>query len=204
MWIAFSIVCKCIRYSRIANVERMSLKPQDIIVALNLCTYERKRPPISMIAADLNMSPSEIHAAIKRLQQARLLHGSELHEKPNISAIEEFLLHGVKYAFPAEHGKVTRGLPTSFAAPPLKDEIAPGDDFPPVWPWRDGDTRGFALQPLYRTAPAAALRDPFLYELLALVDAIRDGRARERKIAEKELISRLRSENVKAQSRAAR
>ena len=155
------------------------------MVALKLCTYERKRPPMSMIAADLNMSPSEIHAAIKRLQRARLLHGQELQEKPNISALEEFLLHGVKYSFPAEHGEVTRGLPTSFAAPPLKDEIASGSELPPVWPWREGETRGVALEPLYRTAPAAALRDPILYELLALVNTIKNRQTRERKIAEK-------------------
>jgi len=93
---------------------------------------------------------------------------------------------------------------TDYAAPPLKDAIASGDELPPVWPWRDGDTRGIALQPLYKTAPVAALQDPFLYELLALVDAIRDGRARERKIAEKELINRLHTENVKTQSRPAR
>ena len=182
----------------------MPLKPQDIVVVLKLCSYGGRRPPISVVAADLNMSPSEIHAALKRLQQARLLHASEMQEKPNLSALEEFLLHGVKYAFPAEHGQVTRGVPTSFAASPLKDEIASGNELPPVWPWRDGETRGVALQPLYRTAPAAALRDPVLYEFLALVDAIRDGRVRERKIAEKELISRLRSENVKTQSRIAR
>ena len=47
------------------------------MVALTLCTYERKRPPMSIIAADLNMSLSEIHAAINRLQQARLLHGPQ-------------------------------------------------------------------------------------------------------------------------------
>lgn len=109
----------------------------------------------------------------------------------------------MKYAFPAEHGEVTRGLPTSFAAPPLNNEIVPSDELPPVWPWRDGETRGIALEPLYRTAPEAAVRDPVLYELLALVDAIRDGRARERKIAEKHLINRLRGENVKTQSRSA-
>jgi hypothetical protein len=33
--------------------------------------------------------------------------------------------------------------------------------------------------------------DPKLYEFLALVDAIRDGRARERKIAIKEIQSRI-------------
>ena len=39
--------------------------------------------------------------------------------------------------------------------------------------------------------PAAALQDSRLYEVLALVDAIRDGRARERNFATKELTSRL-------------
>ena len=91
----------------------MSLKSQDIMVALKLCSYHRKRPPISIVAADLKMSPSEIHAAIKRLHQARLLHGPEMEDRPNLSALEEFLLHGVKYAFPAERGEVTRGMPTS-------------------------------------------------------------------------------------------
>lgn len=172
------------------------------MVALKLCTYLGKRPAISIIASDLKMSPSEVHAAIKRLRQARLLHGPDLGDKPNRSALEEFLLHGVKYAFPAEHGPVTRGVPTSFAAPPLNKEIAPGDELLPVWPWREGETRGIGLEPLYKTAPAAALRDPVLYHLLALVDAIRDGRARERKAAEKCLISMLRIGNVKAQSRS--
>lgn len=162
--------------------------------------YQHKRPPMSLIATDLNMSPSEIHAAIKRLQQARLLHGPEMENKPNLSALQEFLLHGLKYAFPAVHGQVTRGLPTSVAAPPLKNEIFQGDELPPVWPWRDGEVRGIALEPLYKTAPAAALRDPHLYQLLALVDAIWDGRARERKIAEKHLIHKLCIGNVKTQS----
>lgn len=164
-------------------------------MALKLCTYQRKRPPMSIIAADLKMSPSEIHAAIKRLQQSRLLHGPEMEDKPNLSALEEFLLHGVRYAFPAEHGPVTRGLPTSFAAPPLNKEIVSGGELPPVWPWREGETRGIAFEPLYKTAPAAALRDPTLYRLLTLVDAIRDGRARERKKAEKYLIDMLRTGN---------
>ena len=43
----------------------------------------------------------------------------------------------------------------------------------------------------YSSVPAACRVDPKLYELLALVDAIRDGRARERKIAIKEVQSRI-------------
>src|SRR5262249_55003594 len=137
----------------------MSLKPQDIMVAFKLCSYSGQRPPISVVASDLSLSPSEVHGAIKRLQQSRLIYGPEMQDKPNVSALEEFLLHGFKYAFPAEHGPVTRGIPTSYAAEPLKREIAPGDELPPVWPSREGDTRGVALEPLYKTAPAAALRD---------------------------------------------
>lgn len=174
----------------------MLLKPQDVVVALKLCSYRAQRPAISVVASDLALSPSEVHGALKRLQRARLVHGSEMRDKPNLSALEEFLLHGLKYAFPAEHGEVTRGVPTSYAAPPLKDQIAPGEELPPVWPWADGDTRGVALEPLYRTVPIAALRDPVLYEFLALADAIRNGRARERKIAERELLKRLRSADV--------
>jgi hypothetical protein len=114
-------------------------------------------------------------------------------DKPNISALEEFLLHGLKYAFPAEHGGVTRGVPTSYAAEPLGSEISPSNELPPVWPWPAGDTRGVGFEPLYKSAPLAALRDPVLYEFLALADALRDGRARERNLAERELVKRLRS-----------
>jgi hypothetical protein len=39
--------------------------------------------------------------------------------------------------------------------------------------------------------PKAVAHDDALYELLALVDAVRDGRARERELAVKELTARL-------------
>jgi DNA-binding Lrp family transcriptional regulator len=171
----------------------MNLKPQDVVVALKLCSYAGSRPAMSIMANELGLSPSEVHGAIKRLQGSRLLHGSKMNDKPNISALEEFLLHGLKYAFPAERGEVTRGVPTSYAAEPLKSEISQPNDLPPVWPWPDGDTRGVGFEPLYKSAPLAALRDPVLYEFLALADALRDGRARERNLAERELVKRLRS-----------
>jgi hypothetical protein len=37
-------------------------------------------------------------------------------------------------------------MPTSYAAEPLKSEMFSGDELPPVWPWKDGDTRGIALE----------------------------------------------------------
>jgi hypothetical protein len=171
----------------------MSLKPQDVVVALKLCAYRDVRPAMSVIANDLSLSPSEVHGAIGRLRASRLLHGPNAKDRPNISALEEFLVHGLKYVFPAEHGEVTRGIPTSYAAEPLKSEVAMSGDLPPVWPWHEGNTRGVGLAPLYKSVPRAALRDPILYQLLALVDAIRNGRARERKIAEGDLVHRLRA-----------
>src|SRR5712692_11375376 len=171
----------------------MNLKPQDVVVALKLCGYPAGRPPISIVASDLGLSPSEVHGAIQRLRSSGLLHGPALKDKPNISGLEEFLVHGLKYAFPAEHGEVTRGIPTSYAAEPLKSEISMSNELPPVWPWPDGNTRGIGLEPLYKSVPRAALRDPNLYQFLALVDAIRNGRARERKIAERDLVNRLRA-----------
>ena len=93
--------------------------------------------------------------------------------------------------FSIERGELTRGLPTSYAAKPLQSMIAPGAEPIPVWPSADGAARGIAFAPLYKTAPFAAPRDARFYELLALADALRSGRPRERKLAEQALSKRL-------------
>jgi hypothetical protein len=162
-------------------------------VLAKLLTYGSNRPPMAQIGLDLSVSPSEVHAALRRLGQARLVRADSHGIRPLLPAVEEFLLHGVKYAFPPRRGEVTRGVPTSYAAAPLAVHIAGGADLPPVWPYAEGTVRGVSLEPLYKTVPAAALRDPALYEFLALIDALRDGRARERKLAESELRSRLKA-----------
>src|ERR1700688_5194302 len=109
----------------------MNLKPQDVVVALKLFGYPNGRPAMSIVASDLGLSPSEVHGAIQRLRSSKLLHGSALQDKLNISGLVEFLVHGLKYAFPAEHGGVTRGVPTSYAAEPLGSEISPLTTFHP-------------------------------------------------------------------------
>jgi hypothetical protein len=83
-------------------------------------------------------------------------------------------------------------MPTAYAAPPLRDQFADRGDLPPVWPDPDGELRGTTLEPLHKATPNASRKDPVLYELLALIDALRDGRVRERPSAEKELSARLR------------
>lgn len=85
-----------------------------------------------------------------------------------------------------------RGACRRHAAPPLNGQIAADSDLLPVWPDPEGDVRGVTLEPLHRAAPKAARKDSALYEILALIDALRDGRARERQLAETELSARLR------------
>src|SRR3954465_7452271 len=109
-----------------------ALKPQDVAIVLQLCRFA-ERPPYPDIAAALAISASEAHAGVKRAHAARLVHGPELDYRPNRRAIEEFVLHGVKYAFPASRGELTRGVPTAHAAEPLKSKLAEVDDPPPVW-----------------------------------------------------------------------
>lgn len=162
---------------------------QDVIVLTKLVVYSGQRPPIARVAGDLGLGASQVHTSLKRLGRARLVDAQT--GRPLLKAVEEFLIHGVKYVFPACRGEITRGLPTGYAAPPLNEHIADNGELPPVWPDPDGKTRGFTLDPLHKSVPIAARRDPALYEFLALIDALRDGRVRERRLAEMEISARL-------------
>lgn len=167
----------------------MILKPQDIVVLLKLVVIGDSRWSYNSLANELAMSPAEVHAGIKRCIAAKLF--DQNRKVPIKSALQEFLAHGIKYAFPPDRGTLVRGIPTGFAAPPLNQRIAQSSDDPPVWPDPEGKVKGYSFSPLYKSVPKAVADDQALYEMLALVDAIRDGRARERELAVKELAVRL-------------
>lgn len=171
----------------------MSLKPQDILVLLKLVAIGRQPWSYAWLAGQLGMSSSQLHSAVKRVLAARLALRAEEMIVPDIRNLEEFLVHGIKYVFVPERGEITRGIATAHAAPPLGTYFVADPEPPPVWPDANGDLRGVSFSPLYKLAPGAARADSKLYELLALVDAIRGGRAREREIAIKELKQRLAS-----------
>lgn len=175
------------------------LRPQDVMV-LGWIGLQHDKPWRYMdLAHELYLSASESHASVRRLTAAGLLLPAGPHPYPNESvqpyksnarfkskAALEFLLHGVPYAFFAQRGPLARGVPTGVAAPPLNAKFSVGDEIP-VWPDAEGEARGYALQPLYKSAPVAARRNPRMYEYLALVDALRDGRVREKEAARKYL-----------------
>jgi hypothetical protein len=180
---------------QIANIEYNGnmLKPQDIVVLLKLVIQGEEPWTYPGLAHDLSMSASEVHAAIERAHQAQLFNLGA--RSINRQALAEFVVHGVRYAYPPVRGALTRGMPTGYAAPPLNRKIVAGDDPPPVWPDPKGTVRGYELSPLYKSVPKAAARDSKLYEILALVDALRDGKARERALAINELTKRITMRN---------
>jgi DNA-binding Lrp family transcriptional regulator len=167
----------------------VSLKPQDVLVLLKLASLKDASWSYPKLAVELAMSPSEVHASVRRAIQAGLI--QEATRSVNRSALLEFLVHAVKYVFPPERGGVTRGLPTAHSAPPLREHFRAGSELPTVWADPEGTVRGEELEPLYRSVPQAARADAHLYEWLALVDAVRAGRARERELAVKEMRRRL-------------
>ncbi len=164
----------------------MDLKPQDLLVLLKVAAHPPQRWPYAALGEALSMSASEAHACVKRAVASGLAVAPSRTEwspvRPNLL---EFMLHGVRYIWPAVVGPVKRGVPTAFGAEPLVHQLAAAPGEAPVWAHPDGTAKGPTLSPLYRTAPQAALADPALHRLLALLDALRTGRARERSLAAK-------------------
>lgn len=170
------------------------LKPQDLAVTLKYILNQDDYPTLEHVAHNLGMTTSNVHLSVQRSIQAKLLEQQSTRIiKPIRSHILEFLTHGARYVFYPKHGGMTRGTPTAHAAPPL-NQIINQDNTPPVWADANGNAYGTSLEPLWKNAPYAAQQDPKLYELLALVDALRDGKIRERKLATEYLEKRLKGD----------
>jgi len=166
------------------------LRGQDIVIAIKLYVTPQEDWTYEALATSLHLSTSVCHASLQRLRQVGLVAPDKF--KANTVPLLECLVHAVKYFFPAEAGRLTRGIATSYGAPPLRNHLLIGDAPPPVWPHSSGPERGQELQPLHKCVPRAVATDDQLREVLALVDAIRSGRARERSLAIQFLEKRLR------------
>lgn len=103
--------------------------------------------------------------------------------RANTQALFEFIVYGLKYVFPARASELTRGIATGFAAPVLDKSLVSAGEHVPVWPYAHGNTMGMRVEPLFKSAVDAARRDPQMYSMLALIDAIRLGQPCERNLA---------------------
>lgn len=164
------------------------MRPQDIVVLLKIVSIADDNWRNIDIANAIGISPSEVSEALNRCKIARLVDNKK--RKVNVNSFMEFIIYGLKYVFPTEPGAIVKGIPTAHSASPIKDHISSGADVY-VWASAKGSHRGQAIEPLYKTIPHASQDDQLFYELLAIVDTIRVGRAREIKIAIDELKKRL-------------
>lgn len=173
------------------NVKQIALKPQDLLVSIKIALMQGKQFTYGELATQLFMSASEVHGAVKRAEMCRLLakSGGEIRAIP--SALEEFLVHGIRYTFPPVIGPLVRGIPTGAGGPVLRESFLKTEEMSLVWPDPQGDARGISLQPVYPSVPSASRSDPRLYAVLTLVDSLRAGAARERELASSILMEHL-------------
>ncbi len=183
------------------------LKPHDVALLLKIIAVENSGdnrggarsgsesfsvPPLRRIAEATGISLAEVHNSLGRARAVGLiLSNGGLHV--NRRGLLDLMTYGMRWVFPPSRGGLVRGIPTSYAAAPLADQLILGSDPPPVWAYAEGKERGIALSPLYPRAVEAALQDPAFYELLVLADALRSNetRARERNLAQTFLRERL-------------
>lgn len=157
------------------------LRPADVGVALSLVEYPGAS--YDQLHDVLGISRSNAHSAVRRLRLAGLVRQDERVVVP--SSLLEFLVHGVRYAFPASLGASARGVPTSHAGPMFSHDIVAEDAV--VWPSAKGSVVGQSLAPLVPKAAELPERSPNVYALMTLVDALRVGRIRERRLAAERL-----------------
>lgn len=167
-----------------------SLRPVDVVVALHLAL--RPEDGFENVAETLGIGLGSGHRSVNRLTAARLVlpHRRAVSPRPLL----DFIVYGVPYAFYPVLGPEAQGVPTAHAGPLLSEQI--GGAALVVWPSVEGLTRGESLIPLFEGAPGLVHRSPELYGLLTVVDALRVGRARERRLAADLLEASLREVSV--------
>lgn len=154
--------------------------------------YAALSPEVAAVAAQEHPAIYRIARRARRVSSAAQAVGGEGQKpapdgfdnpvRPHVRQLAEFALHGARYAFAVDKTPSTVGVPTSHSAPAFAGVFAPGsEDY--VWPHPNGSMRGIGVEPLHPSVPYAAMQDAKLYEMLALFDALRVGRARERGMA---------------------
>lgn len=171
----------------IMKTQQPTMSPLDVVVLLKIIAYGNDPWSQVPMALALCMSQSEVSKSIARSKYAGLLDPTG--KIVRRMALMEFLQFGIKYVYPQTPGAVVRGIPTAHSAPPLNQDIQSDENY--VWTSGKGNVRGQSIIPLYSSVVDAVQSDSKLYELLALTDALRVGRARERELAIVELKKRI-------------
>lgn len=173
-----------IRNLQIANYlclmrKHNGMRPQDVVILLKMLTIGQENWQFKDIASGLELSPAEVSESLNRSLLAGLV--DETRREVKRLSLAEFIQHGLHYVFPQAPGAMVNGVVTAHSHPYFRKQFHA--EFKYVWPMASGEARGLAIEPLYAAQPAAALKDEKLYLLLACIDIVRVGRAREIKMA---------------------
>jgi hypothetical protein len=164
---------------------QVTLRPSDLVVVCQLAIAPAAQ--FVALAEATGLSTGECHNAVRRLRYARLI--LPIERRPVIELLHQFLVHGAPFAFPPMMGASTIGVPTAHSSPAFRGIVESSEGI--VWPHADGTGRGRSLTPLFPGASNLVDSNPRLYELLSVVDAVRAGTTRIRKIAVELLADRL-------------
>jgi len=163
------------------------MRPHDIAILLKIAAKGEKPWNMKDVSIELGISASEVSESLNRSSIAGLITKDK--KRLMKSSILDFLEHGLRFVYPQIPSSKVRGMPTAHAAPPLVSEIMSSEPY--VWPYGEGKVRGESIEPLHPKVPEACLKDPIFYEFMALCDALRVGKAREKKLAVEALKKRL-------------
>lgn len=167
--------------------QHKGMRPHDIALLLKIVAKEGQPWMNKDLSAELFISASEVTESLGRSATAGLIDPSR--KKVFKKSLLDFLLHGLRYVFPAIPGPLVKGMPTGHSAPVIAGYLTSAEKF--VWPDADGKERGTLIEPLYPGTVKAAIKDPEFYDLMALCDVIRTGKVREIKMAEELLRKKL-------------
>lgn len=151
------------------------MRPQDVAVLCKIVLWEHRSWQYREIAAELDISLSEVSQSLNRSALA----GLYLTDRKKVArtGLFEFVRYGLHYVFPVQPGSIVTGMPTAHSHPYFQSKIITTDVY--VWPDVDGTARGQTIAPLYKGVVNAARKDEVLYSILASIDVMRVGNPRE-------------------------
>lgn len=174
------------------------LKPQDIVVLTYLYTLEledrRRSSHLASMAHEwtfqglsnaLGLSKSSLHRSIQHALDGELIRSKHLNSRRFI----DFLIFGVPVIFPAQVGQRETGTPTTLSAPIFPSEYELVANTHHVWSNPRGQISGASIPPLHESAIELAESNQDAHRILAAVDSLRVGKARERALAAEYLSS---------------
>ena len=165
------------------------LKAQDLVLSLYLrCHRQQDQWTYASLAEQAGMTASQCFASVKRCRASMLL--SQSKRAPwSVSwlSLRELLAHALRFMFPAEFKASARGWPTVHSAAFVKQHFLQdvSEERQVVWPDKQGPVKGDVLLPLHKSVCKIISKpdEQSFYNVMATVDLLRVGQARERDFA---------------------